>query len=450
MMRIPQIAVLVASLALAPVFYLTGAHAQGTTAQGTTAQGTTAQGTTAPTARGEYVARAGDCVACHSAPGGQAFAGGLKMGTPLGAIWTTNITPDIETGIGTYTLQDFDRAVRRGVARDGHRLYPAMPYPSYAKISDADVQALYDYFMRAVRPVHQANKPSDIPTLLRLRWPLAIWDMLFTARTGFTANPQKDAVWNRGAYLVEGLGHCGACHTPRGWAMQETALGSQSSDFLSGANLDYWYAPSLRQDVLTGLGTWSQSDIVQFLKTGHNQHGSAFGSMRDVINNSSPYLNDDDLNSIAVFLKSLPARSQEAAYTYDGATATALLNGKADAVGATLYVSNCQSCHRETGAAAPPFVPPLAGNPTVVDKDAASLVNIVLNGSAPLVVEGRPDAYRMPQFREQLNNQQIANIVTFIRNGWGNHAAAVSASEVGELRERTDPTSDRVVILKMR
>jgi mono/diheme cytochrome c family protein len=430
MMRILQIAVLFASLTLAAA--------------------ACAQETSTPTARGEYLARAGDCVACHSAPGGRAFAGGLKMGTPLGTITTTNITPDVETGIGTYTLQDFDRALRRGIARDGHRLYPAMPYPSYAKISDDDVLALYEYFMRAVPPVHQANKPVDIPICLSPRWPLAIWDTLFTGRAGFTADPRKDAEWNRGAYLVEGLGHCGACHTPRGWMMQEKALDSENSNLLSGANLDDWYAPSLRQDLSTGLGTWSLSDIVRFLKTGSNAHGSAFGSMRDVINNSTPYLSDADLGSIAVFLKSLPAADEQAAYRYDGATATALLNRKTDTVGMALYAGNCQSCHRETGAAAPPFVPPLAGNPTVMDKDAASLINLVLNGSAPLVVKGRPDAYRMPQFRDQLNDQQIAEIVTFIRDGWGNHAAAVSAIDVGELRKRTDPATDRVVVLKMR
>jgi mono/diheme cytochrome c family protein len=387
-----------------------------------------------PTVRGEYLARAGDCVACHSVPGGRAFAGGLKMGTPLGTITTTNITPDIETGIGTYTLQDFDRAVRGGVARDGHRLYPAMPYPSYAKLTDDDVQALYAYFMRAVPPVHQANQPNA----------------LFTSSTGFTPDPHKGAQWNRGAYLVEGPGHCGACHTPRGLALQEKGMGSQSASYLSGANLDEWYAPSLRGDVATGLGTWSQADIVQFLKTGANQHGSAFGSMRDVIANSTPYLTDDDLDSIAVYLKSLPANEAQTPFLYDASTATALLNGQADAVGAALYTSYCQSCHRETGAGAPPFVPSLAGNPTVLDKDASSLINVVLNGSGPLVVKGRPDAYRMPQLREQLSNQQIADVVTFIRNGWGNHAPSVTAKAVSDLRQHTDPTSDRVVVLKMR
>ena len=232
--------------------------------------------------------------------------------------------------------------------------------------------------------------------------------------------------------------------------LQEKASDANDAAFLSGANLDGWYAPSLRQDGLTGLGRWSQSDIVQFLKTGHNQYGSAFGSMRDVIANSTPYLNEGDLASIAAYLKSLPAQGEEAAYRYDGSVAAALLDGRADVVGAAAYAANCQSCHRETGGSAPPFVPSVAGNPIVVDKDAASLINLVLNGSAPLVVKGRPDAYRMPQFREQLDDQQIADILTFIRTSWGNHAAAVSADEVGDLRKRTDPASDRVVVLKMR
>ena len=372
------------------------------------------------------------------------------MGTPLGAIFATNITPDIETGIGTYTVQDFDRAVRRGVAKDGRRLYPAMPYPSYAKLTDEDVQALYDYFMRAVPPVHQVNQPSEIPAYLSPRWPLAIWNALFVGGTGFTANPQKDAQWNRGAYLVEGLGHCGACHTPRGWTFAEKSLDAGSTSFLAGANLDGWYAPSLRQDLATGLGGWSQAEIVEFLKTGHNRHGSAYGSMRDVINNSTPYLTDDDLNAIAAYLASLPASTVEKAPVPDDTTAKALLAGTDATPGAAIYAGQCQSCHRETGAAAPPFLPPLAGNPTVLDKDPSSLINIVLNGSAPLVVKGNPAPYRMPQYRAQLTNQQIADVVTFIRNGWGNNAPPVSASEVADLRKSTDPASDRVVILKMR
>jgi len=430
MMRLPHLMALLASLLLA-------LPAPAESADGTVA-------------RGEYLARAGDCVACHSAPGGKAFAGGLKMGTPLGAIFATNITPDIETGIGTYTVQDFDRAVRGGVAKDGRRLYPAMPYPSYRKLTDEDVQALYDYFMRSVPPVHQVNQPSEIPAYLSPRWPLGIWNVLFVGGAGFTANPQKDAQWNRGAYLVEGLGHCGACHTARGWAFEEKSLDAGSPNFLAGANLDGWYAPSLRQNIATGLGGWSRAEIVEFLKTGHNRHGSAYGSMRDVINNSTPYLTDDDLNSIATFLASLPASTVQKAFVPDDTTAKALLEGTDAAPGAAIYAGQCQFCHKETGAAAPPFLPALAGNPTVLDTDPTSLINIVLNGSAPLVVKGSPSPYRMPQYRTQLTDQQIADVVTFIRNGWGNSAPSVSASEVADLRKSTDPASDRVVILKMR
>ena len=434
MMRKSLLAAVFAGVVFAPLMFAPGAHGQDT----------------AGNARGEYLARAGDCVACHSAPGGKAFAGGLKMGTPVGTITATNITPDKDTGIGSYSLEDFDRALRRGVARDGHHLYPAMPYPSYAKLTDEDVRALYDYFMHAVAPVHQANTPNNITGIKGWRWPLAIWDMVFAPSSGFTPDKARDAQWNRGAYLVEGLGHCGACHSPRGWAWQEKALDAGDSRFLAGANLDDWYASSLRRDVATGLGNWSPAEIVGFLKTGHNAHGSAYGSMRDVINNSTPYLTDDDLAAIAAYLASLPATRQETAPAYDGATATSLLSGHADAPGAGVYAGNCQSCHRATGAAAPPYVPPLAGSATVLDADAASVINIVLNGSAPLVAKGRPDAYRMPQFREQLNDRQIADVVTFIRNGWGNHAPAVSAEDVAALRKRTSPAGDEVVFLRMR
>ena len=402
------------------------------------------------TARGEYVARAGDCVACHSTPGGKAFAGGLKMATPVGTIAATNITPDPETGIGAYTLDDFDRALRRGIARDGHHLYPAMPYPSYAVMADDDVRALYDYFMHAVPPVRQANLPSDIPGHLSPRWPLAVWNWVFTPATGYTGSPSHDARWNRGAYLVEGLGHCGACHTPRGWAWQEKSFGAGDAAFLSGANLDDWYAGNLRRNAATGLGAWSEADIVAFLKTGRNSHASAYGSMSEVIANSTSYLTDDDLAAIAAYLVSLPATDAEAPWRYDASTAAALKSGHADAPGARLYAGSCQACHRETGGAAPPYLPPLAGNPTVLDRDPASLINVVLNGTAPLVAKGRPDAYRMPQFRAQLSNREVADIVTFMRASWGNHAPAVTAEAVAAIRNRTEPSSDRVVPLRMR
>jgi mono/diheme cytochrome c family protein len=403
-----------------------------------------------PGSQGEYLTRAGDCVACHSVPGGKAFAGGLKMGSPLGAIYSTNITPDPETGIGTYSLEDFDRAVRQGVAKDGHRLYPAMPYPSYAKITDEDVAALYNFFMKQVRPVHQANLPNEIPPVLNFRWPLAIWNLVFTKSGSYVARSDRDAAWNRGAYLVQGLGHCGACHTPRGLAWQEKALDGTNSNYLAGALLDAWYAPNLREDLRTGLGGWSKDDLIDFLKNGHNRTETAFGSMIDVINNSTPYLSDSDLNAIASYLKSLPATATQQPVAYNDTTTAALHSGHPTQPGATIYTGTCANCHGFDGKGFGPYTPALANNPVVLDDDPSSLINLVLNGSNPLVVKGTPDAYRMPQFRQQYSDQDIADVVTFIRNGWGNQAPAVTAAEVAKLRKTTDPTSDQVIILKMR
>jgi mono/diheme cytochrome c family protein len=399
--------------------------------------------------KGEYLARAGDCVACHSAKGGKAFAGGLRMGTPMGAIYSTNITPDPETGIGNYTLEEFDRAVRSGVAKDGHRLYPAMPYPSYAKISDDDVKALYTFFMKKVAAVKQQNKSNEIPWYLSLRWPLALWDAAFAPKTGFTPNPDHDATWNRGAYLIEGLEHCGACHTPRGWAIQEKALDASKPAYLQGAELDAWSAPNLRGDQRTGLGAWSVDDLRAFFKTGHNNKGVAFGSMLDVVNNSTPYLSDDDITAIAVFLKSLPATAEQAAFVYNDATTKSLQNGSVKA-GAAIYLGACAACHGPDGNGQPPFMPPLAGNPAVLDPNASSLINLVLNGAEPLVVKGVPDAYRMPQFRVQMTDEQIAEVLSFVRDAWGNKAQAVSSEQVKKLRPITDPSSDQVIVLKMR
>jgi len=389
---------------------------------------------------GEYLARAGDCVACHSLPGGRAFAGGLQMATPVGTIVATNITPDPETGIGRYSLAEFGRALREGVARDGHHLYPAMPYPSYARITDADVKALYEYFMHEVPPVRQANVTTAIPGHLAARWQMSVWNLVYAPSLGFTPDASKDARWNRGAYLVEGLGHCGACHTPRGWGMQESSLDAGGRRFLAGARIDDWYAPSLRGEMATGIGAWSASEIATFLKTGHNDRASAYGTMSEVITNSTSHLTDDDLAAMASYLKSLPARETQKPWSRD--------NGGAPP--SAVYAAACATCHRDTGAAAPPYVPPLAGNPTVLDEDPASLINIVLNGSAPLVAKGVPDAYRMPQLREQLSDREIAEAVNYIRTAWGNHAPKVSPEAVAELRRRTAASTDRVVLLRMK
>ena len=398
----------------------------------------------------EYLARVADCVACHSIPGGKGFAGGLKMGTPLGAIFSTNITPDAETGIGQYSLADFDLAVRYGIAKDGHRLYPAMPYPSYVKLSDADVAALYRFFMHQVPPVHQANLKSEIPALLSFRWPVAFWNFFFAPSASYVAKSNHDGVWNRGAYLVQGPGHCGACHTPRGIGMQETALDDSEPNFLAGAELDGWYAPSLRGDKRTGLGSWSVKDIGEFLEQGHNRVGSAFGSMTDVINNSTSYFSDSDIEAVATYLASLPARFEQQAVAYDSGATEKLRNSPTTQPGSAIYASDCASCHGFDAKGFALYMPALASNPVVLDENPSSLINVVLNGSVPLIAKGMPDAYRMPQFREQLSDQDAADVITFIRNRWGNQAPAVTAAQVATLRKRTNPTSDQVIILRMR
>ena len=367
----------------------------------------------------------------------------------MGAIYSTNITPDPETGIGNYTLEDFDRAVRSGVAKDGHHLYPAMPYPSYAKITDDDLKALYTFFMKTVPAVKQQNKPNEIPWYLSPRWPLAIWNVVFAPKTGFTPSQDHDAVWNRGAYLIEGLEHCGACHTPRGLAIQEKALDASNSAYLQGAELDAWSAPTLRGDLRTGLGAWSVDDLKAFFKTGHNDRSVAFGSMLDVVNNSTPYLSDDDITAMAVFLKSLPATTEQAAFVYNDAKTNAPQSESVKA-GAAIYLGACAACHGADGKGQPPFMPPLAGNPAVLDANASSLINLVLNGAEPLVVKGVPDAYRMPQFRIQMTDTQIADVLNYIRGAWGNGAQTVSIDQVKTMRPVTDPSSDQVIVLRMR
>ncbi|MBX8568616.1 cytochrome c [Pseudomonas cichorii] len=398
-------------------------------------------------ARGEYVARLSDCVACHSIPGGAPFAGGLKMATPVGVIHATNITPDRETGIGSYSLMDFDRAVRHGVAPGGRRLYPAMPYPSYAKLSDEDVSALYAFFMKGVAPVHQPNVQSDIPWPLNMRWPIAIWNGLFAATAPYVNKPEKDELWNRGAYIVQGPGHCGSCHTPRGLAFNEKALDESGKPFLTGALLDGWYAPSLRDDPNTGLGLWTEPEIVQFLKTGRNKHAVVFGSMAEAFNNSTQFMSDKDLFAIARYLKSLPRDPQHDGTPWQYREESA---ARLDKPGATTYVARCASCHGLEGKGQSEWMPPLAGATSALAKENASAINITLNGSQRVVAAGVPDAYRMPAFREQLSDQQIAEVLTFMRSTWGNQSSAVDAKAVAKLREHTDPASSSPIILQMR
>ncbi|WP_431035880.1 c-type cytochrome [Pseudomonas yamanorum] len=394
--------------------------------------------------QGEYLARAGDCVACHTAKGGKPFAGGLPMETPIGTIYSTNITPD-KTGLGDYSFEDFDQAVRHGVAKNGSTLYPAMPYPSYARVSESDMQALYAYFMKGVEPVAQANKDSDIPWPLSMRWPLAGWRWMFAPKVEeYQAQAGADSVISRGAYLVEGLGHCGACHTPRALTMQEKSLSaSDGSAFLSGsAPLEGWIAKSLRGDHKDGLGGWSEEQLVQFLKTGRSDRSAVFGGMSDVVVHSMQYMSEDDLTAIARYLKSLPAVDpKDQPHQYDKQVADALWKGDDSKPGASVYIDNCAACHRTDGHGYTRVFPALAGNPVLQTADATSLINIVLNGGTLPATHTAPSTFTMPAFAWRLSDQEVADVVSFVRGSWGNKGEPVKASDVANLRKNDMQTT---------
>ncbi|ALI01539.1 alcohol dehydrogenase [Pseudomonas sp. FW306-02-F02-AA] len=388
--------------------------------------------------QGEYLARAGDCVACHTAKGGKPFAGGLPMETPIGTIYSTNITPD-KTGLGDYSFDDFDKAVRHGVAKNGSTLYPAMPYPSYARVSDADMKALYAYFMKGVAPVTQENKGSDIPWPLSMRWPLTGWRWMFAPSVvAYQPADGKEAAISRGAYLVEGLGHCGACHTPRALTMQEKALSAnEGSAFLSGsAPLEGWIAKSLRGDHKDGLGSWSEEQLVQFLKTGRSDRSAVFGGMSDVVEHSMQYMSDDDLTAIARYLKSLPANDpNDQPHPYDPQVAQALWKGDDSKPGASVYIDNCAACHRTDGHGYTRVFPALAGNPVLQSDDPVSLINIVLKGATLPATHTAPSTFTMPAFAWRLSDQEVADVVNFIRTSWGNKGAQIKPADVADVRK---------------
>lgn len=397
-------------------------------------------------AQGEYYARVADCVACHTAPGGQPFAGGLGMQTPLGAIYSTNITPDPETGIGNYSYADFERAVRRGVKPDNTALYPAMPFVSYMIAQDQEIEAMYAYFMSAVEPVKQANQPSTIPWPASMRWPVSLWHLVFGQPREFEPDPSRTVVENHGAYLVEGLAHCGACHTPRGIGFQEKALADDDGRlFLGGSVLEGWYAKSLRNEGV-GLAIWSTDEIVDFLRTGRTEHTAAFGSMADVVEHSTQYFSDEDLHAIAAYLKSLPAREGYPAewQPHDDTTTAKLRSGEIDSPGAIIYVQECAACHRLDGMGAPRVFPALAHNSIVFAEDPSSLIQITMAGGKMADTSHDAMAFAMPGFYN-LSNQDLADVLNFIRNGWGNHGSDITTRDIARMRRIIDSAPQHYV-----
>ncbi|WP_186308057.1 cytochrome c [Paraburkholderia sp. BCC1884] len=400
-------------------------------------------------ARGAYLAKAADCAGCHTAaprvlrPGDKpilapAFAGGLGMASPFGTIYSSNITPDPDAGIGRYSYDDFARALRNGVAPGGKRLYPAMPYPSFSKIADDDMHALYAYFMHGVSPVATPAPETRLPFPFNQRWALMFWDGVFAPHGVFKPDARRDVQWNRGAYLVQSLGHCGACHTPRGPAYEERGYSEASATYLTGGTNDHWFAPNLTADPGSGLGRSSAGSIADFLKHGHGGGLVTFGSMVQVVEDSTQYLNSADLDAIAVYLKALPPRAQSGHFNAHSRaaqqTVQALETGDVERPGAGIYATYCARCHQMDGAGVPQKYPRLAGNPAVLSPSATSLVRLLVEGGGSPQTQEGPESRKMPSFAGKLDDGEMAHVLTFVRNTWGNAAAPVTVRDVSDVR----------------
>ena len=372
-------------------------------------------------ARGKALATAGDCVACHTAPGGTPFAGGLALQTPFGAIMTPNLTPDNTTGIGSWSVDDFARAMHEGRRPGGTYLYPAFPYPYYTRVTRADTDAIFAY-LRSLAPVVNRVNRNTLPFPFNIRLSMLGWNALFFKPAGFVGEPGRSDEFNRGAYLVEGLGHCGACHTPL------NLLGANKVDqYLQGSQIDHWTAANITNDRQTGLGKWSVDETVQYLKTGQARGSLASGPMKDVIENSTSKMPEADLKAIAVYLKERGAEGPP--------PAAALLSSDARMkIGEAVFVDTCAACHKRSGEGVAHLFPRLAGNVIATQNDPASLIRIILTGGRAASTDAMPTAPAMPSLGHRLGDDQVAAVVTYVRNSWGNAASPVSAEMVKALR----------------
>jgi len=375
-------------------------------------------------ARGHYLAQAGDCEFCHTKGGGRPFAGGRAVPTPFGQIYSVNITPDPQTGIGRWTEQDFYRAMHSGIRKDGSHLYPAFPYPWFTKVSRADVDAIYAY-LATVKPVRQAPTPNQLPWYLRWRGAVAGWNLVNFHEGEYRPDPQHSADWNRGAYLAQGLGHCSACHTPK------NILGGskRSRDYQGGTAGMHWAAPALGNDLRDGVGAWSRDDIVEYLQTGSNANSASAGPMTDVVMNSTQYLHRDDLAAIAEFLKVRPESTGKSTSSQGRPDAAAFARGLA------LYTDNCTACHMSDGRGQGAVFPPLRGSSAVQADKPGTVIHVVLAGARMAAPAAKPTGLAMPAFAWKLDDRGVADVVNYIRNAWGNHASLVDPGIVKAVRK---------------
>lgn len=369
--------------------------------------------------RGRYLTTAADCGSCHTVPdSGHQFGGGRPIETPFGTLVTPNITSDGETGIGDWTDDQFDAAVRRGLRRDGARLYPAMPFPYYTRMSRQDVRAIRAY-LNTVAPVRNAVQVNRLPFPLSIRWAMTVWDALYFKPGEFHSNPSKSEPWNRGAYLVQGPTHCGACHTPK------TFLGGDKlSESLRGYTLQGWTAP----DITSGFGPlrdWSIDDLAEYLKTGHNRHAAAAGLMGEVVDLSTSKMTDEDTRAIAAYLKDVSAAPPEQSPKADEDVLKA---------GEAIYQDLCSACHRADGSGVAIMFPNLSEAATVSAHDPQTVLRVILQGAQSVATDGEPTGPAMPPFGWQLGDQQISAVASYVRDRFGKHAPAVSEEQVHKAR----------------
>jgi mono/diheme cytochrome c family protein len=386
-------------------------------------------------ARGAYLARAGNCMACHTAPGGERYAGGRAINTPFGTVFTSNLTPDDKTGIGTWSSAYFWRALHNGRSKSGRLLYPAFPYINYTQITREDSDALFAY-LGSLPAVAQPNHPHALRFPYQSQAALAVWRALYFRPGVYQPDTSRSAEWNRGAYLVKGLGHCSACHTTR------NALGatSQELDLAGGLiPMQNWYAPSLLSPHEAGVGEWDRAQIVSLLKNGVSPRASVAGPMAQVVLRSTQYLSNEDLDAMAQFLKELPNARQESDPPANSATPVKTASSNTATRGAKLYEQHCEQCHGNAGQGVANAYPALAGNRAVTMKQPANLVQMVLNGGYAPATEGNPRPFGMPPFVLVLGDSAMAAVLTHIRTSWGNQASAVTPMEVSRIHANQAP-----------
>jgi mono/diheme cytochrome c family protein len=379
--------------------------------------------------RGRYLTILSDCASCHTVPGsGQPFAGGRAIETPFGNIVAPNITPDLETGVGNWSDDAFDAAVRKGIRPNGSNLYPAMPYNAYTKMSREDVLAIRAY-LSTVAPFRNAVVVNTLPFPFNIRAAMRAWNFLYFTDEEYQRDPHKSDQWNRGAYLVEGPGHCGACHTGK------TFLGGDKRvQYLKGAYLQGWSAPDITNDARLGIGGWSQEDLIAYLKGGHNRVTAATGPMAEVVALSTAFMTDSDLKAIAIYLKSLS--------NDNGAPAALPKSDSAMVAGGAIYRDQCSACHGLEGKGVAELFPSLADSAMVKSDDPTTSIRIILRGARSVDTASAPTAPGMPSYGRQLDDSEVAGVLTYIRNAWGSPARPVTAADVAKVRRDTALRSD--------